>query len=93
MLVEKINILQVYKLSDVIRGRVLVINISSFPSSEYTRRGSLADCNNLCKVFRELRFEIVNTPDTKGDWKVEVSILIDIITNLLLFQRLFKCRR
>ena len=69
-------------MSDVIRGRVLVINIFNFQSSEYTRRGSLADCNNLCKVFRELRFEIANNPDTKGDWKVEVSILIDFITNL-----------
>ena len=67
-------------MSDRTRGRVLIINIFSFTPSEqaeHTRPGSLADCNNLCKVFRELRFDIVDNPERQRHWTADVSRLID----------------
>ena len=69
-----ILLFQFYKMTDAIRGRVMIINIMNFNNSDlYKKRtGSDVDYKNLVKLFKDLRFDIVKSEKDLTDLTEEV---------------------
>ena len=65
---------QVYQMSDKIRGRVLIINNKTF-KNENPRPESEVDYNNLCWLFRSLRFDICKKQKDLTDLTAQVVLL------------------
>jgi len=66
---------QVYRMSDTVRGRALIINNNVFPGYPHLKRtGSAVDVANTLAVLSELDFEV----DVKQDRTAEVNWLLVI---------------
>ena len=67
-------------MTNVVRGRVLIINIMNFrnPGPEkYTKRtGSDVDYRNLCRMFKDLRFDVAKTQAQLTDLTAEVLLYL-----------------
>ena len=65
---------QVYKMSSKPKGRVLIININNFNQNLPQRDGSHADYNNLKRLFKEMRFDVVRKETDLTDLTAQVSL-------------------
>ena len=63
-------------MSDHTRGRVLIININAFYNKgrlSDVREGSKVDYDNLSKLFKDLRFQLVKNQDKLTNLNAQVS--------------------
>ena len=65
---------QVYKMSSRPKGRVLIININNFNQNLPQRDGSHADYNNLKRLFKEMRFDVVRKEIDLTDLTAQVGL-------------------
>ena len=54
------------------RGRVLIININKFNKTGKERTGSQVDYDNLSRLFKDLRFDIVKSEKELTDLTAQV---------------------
>ncbi|XP_067930853.1 caspase-3-like [Watersipora subatra] len=55
------NKVQIYRMSEGVRGRVLIFNMKTFRNSNDTRQGSEVDYDNLRRLFKDLKFDVAKT--------------------------------
>ena len=65
---------QVYKMSSKPKGRVLIININNFNQKLPQRDGSHVDYNNLKRLFKEMRFDVVRKEIDLTDLTAQVGL-------------------
>jgi len=69
-------LLQIYQMSDPIRGRAMIINNNKFYEDGKlinTRLGSEVDYKNLELLFKHLRYDLVKSQEKLSDLTAEVG--------------------
>ncbi|XP_067934863.1 uncharacterized protein [Watersipora subatra] len=65
------NTNEVYKMSEGVRGRVLIFNIKTFRHTGTTRDGSEVDYDNLRRLLKDLKFDVAKTEADLTDLSFE----------------------
>ena len=62
-------------MSNNVRGRALIININKFNNGK-ERTGSTVDYDNISKLFKDLRFDIVKSQKELTDLTAQVLFVV-----------------
>ena len=63
-------------MTDRVRGRVLIININKFSTTDKQRTGSQVDYDNISRLFKDLRFSVAKTEAELTNLTAEVPFIL-----------------